>query len=211
MSYSENIALFASLLFGIVIVPGMDMLLVLSNALTLGRRAGLAATFGIMLGGAVHTVTGAVGVGLVTRLAPWLFDWLLIVGAGYLAYIGVTLIRSSITIDAVASGRARTTTRAFTRGVLTCLLNPKAYLFVVAVYPVFLKPAFGPIWSQAVVMGVLTVAMQFTIYGGLALAAGRCRDFLVSSPRATRTIGRVAGSVFVVVALLSLRQLGSIV
>lgn len=209
MSYTQNVALFASLLFGIVIVPGMDMLLVLSNALTAGRRAGLAATFGIMVGGAIHTVTGAVGIGVVARVAPWLFDWLLVVGAAYLTWIGLTLMRSSITVDAVASATARSSRRAFSQGVFTCLLNPKAYLFIAAVYPVFLKPAYGPIWSQAVVMGALTVGMQFGVYGGLALAAGRGRDALIASPRATRLVGRGAGVVFVAVGLLTLRHVGS--
>src|SRR5215475_11561517 len=52
MSYAENLWLYFLLLFGIIIVPGMDMLFVLANALTGGRGAGLAATAGIMLGGA---------------------------------------------------------------------------------------------------------------------------------------------------------------
>ena len=53
MTYAENLWLFFLLLFGIIIVPGMDMLFVLANALTRGRAAGLSATAGIMIGGAV--------------------------------------------------------------------------------------------------------------------------------------------------------------
>lgn len=65
MTYAENLWLYAVLVFGIVVVPGVDMLFVLANALTGGRRAGLAATAGVMLGGAAHTLFGAVGVGVV--------------------------------------------------------------------------------------------------------------------------------------------------
>src|SRR5437899_11483956 len=49
MSYTENLWLFFILLFGIIAVPGMDMLFVLANALTGGGNRGLAATAGIML------------------------------------------------------------------------------------------------------------------------------------------------------------------
>jgi threonine/homoserine/homoserine lactone efflux protein len=80
---------------------------------------------------------------------------------------------------------------------LTCLLNPKAYLFVLAVYPQFLLPQHGPIWLQALVMGAMTVLVQFAIYGGLGIAAGRSRKFLISSPRATSLIGRGAGVLFI--------------
>ena len=58
MNYTENLWLFFVLLFGIIAVPGMDMLFVLANALTGGSNRGLAATAGIMLGGAVHTLNG---------------------------------------------------------------------------------------------------------------------------------------------------------
>ena len=53
MSYAENLWIFFILLFGIIIVPGMDMLFVLANALTGGRQAGLSATGGVMFGGAI--------------------------------------------------------------------------------------------------------------------------------------------------------------
>ncbi|TIU43683.1 MAG: LysE family translocator, partial [Mesorhizobium sp.] len=85
MSYGENLWLFFVLLFGIIAVPGMDMLFVLANALTGGSNRGLSATAGIMLGGAVHTLNGAIGVGLLMHFVPVLFTPLLIVGAAYMA------------------------------------------------------------------------------------------------------------------------------
>ena len=65
------------------------------------------------------------------------------------------------------------------------------------------RPEFGPIWSQALVMGVLTAIMQFAIYGGLALAAGQGRDALVGNPQVTIWIGRGAGALFLAVALFT--------
>ncbi|MGO4571771.1 LysE family translocator [Microvirga sp. 2TAF3] len=203
MTYTENLWLFAILLFGIIIVPGMDMLFVIANSLTGGRRAGLAATGGIMIGGAAHTAFGAIGVGLLSRLAPSVFTVLLFTGAAYMAWIGITLLRSSITVDAVGAAKTRSLWVAFRQGTVTCLLNPKAYLFVLAVYPQFMLPQYGAIWMQALTMGALTILMQFGIYGGLALAAGRSREFLMSKPRATVLIGRGAGLVFIIVAALT--------
>ncbi|MBM6594814.1 LysE family translocator [Microvirga pudoricolor] len=200
MTYSENLWLFATLLFGIIVVPGMDMLFVLANTLTGGLRSGFAATFGIMTGGAVHTLFGALGVGVILTLAPSLFNVMLAAGAAYMAWIGLTLLRSAITVDGVGRAKSRSLGMAFRQGAVTCLLNPKAYLFVFAVYPQFMKPQYGPVWTQALAMGLLTVLMQFGIYGGLALAAHRGSAFLVGNAGVTIWAGRAAGLLLIVVA-----------
>jgi threonine/homoserine/homoserine lactone efflux protein len=203
MTYAQNLWLFVLLLFGIIIVPGMDMMFVLASALTGGRRAGLAATAGVMLGGAVHTLFGATGVGLLLKLAPSLYAIMLCAGAVYMAWIGIRLARSAIIVDKVAGAAARSLWVAFRQGTATCLLNPKAYLFVLSVYPQFLRPQYDALWLQALVMGVMTLLMQLLIYGGLALAAGRSRDVLVGNPRATILLGRAAGALLVAIAALT--------
>ncbi|MET2829522.1 LysE family translocator [Mesorhizobium shangrilense] len=203
MGYAENLWLFFILLFGIIAVPGMDMLFVLANALTGGRDRGLAATGGIMLGGMVHTLNGAVGVGLLMHFVPILFKPLLIAGAAYMALIGVMLMRSSITVGPDGPAGSRSAWKAFRQGLMTCLINPKAYLFVLAVYPQFLKPDYGPIWMQATVMGLMTVLTQAAIYGGLAISAGRSRNLLIANPRATVLAGRAAGLLLVAVSVFA--------
>ena len=203
MGYGEAFWIYLALLFGIIVVPGMDMFFVLTNALTRGRRAGFAAVGGIMVGGAVHTLFGALAVGVLTQLPSTLFQAMILVGAAYMGWIGYTLLRSSITVDSIGGASSRSDWVAFRQGLVTCLLNPKAYLFVLAVFPQFMRPEYGPIWSQALVMGVMTVAMQLLIYGGLAVAAGQGRDALVGHPEATIWIGRGAGALFAAAALFT--------
>ncbi|ASY55661.1 LysE family translocator [Sinorhizobium sp. CCBAU 05631] len=206
MTYAENLWLFFTLLFGIIIVPGMDMVFVLANAITGGRTSGLAATAGIMAGGVLHTLYAALGVSVVLHLVPELFNVLLVAGAAYIAWIGFSLLRSSITIGGVEEGRRLSRWASFRQGALTSLMNPKAYLFMLAVYPQFLKPQFGPVWSQAAVMALMIAVTQLAVYGGLALAAGRGRDLLVGSPVATVAIGRGAGLLLVAIAVFTVWQ-----
>ncbi|MCK3775513.1 LysE family translocator [Ensifer sesbaniae] len=206
MTYTENLWLFFTLLFGIIIVPGMDMVFVLANSLTGGRASGLSATAGIMAGGVLHTLYAALGVSVILHLVPGLFNVLLVAGAAYIAWIGFSLVRSSITIGGIEGSGRLSRWASFRQGALTSLMNPKAYLFMLAVYPQFLKPQFGPIWSQALVMAAMIATTQLAIYGGLALAAGRGRDFLVGSPGATVWIGRAAGVVLILVAVFTIWQ-----
>lgn len=200
MSYAENLWIFFLLLAGIVAVPGMDMIFVIANALTGGRRAGLAATFGIMLGGACHTVVGLAAVAVLSRMVPALSASMILLGSAYMIWIGLKLARSAIVVDTVDGSHASSLMTVFGQGLLTCLLNPKAWLFVLAVYPQFLKPAFGPLWPQALVMGLLTALVQLAIYGSLALMAARGRDTIVASPLLTVWTGRTAGFLLVMVA-----------
>jgi len=203
MGYAENLWLFFILLLGIIIVPGMDMLFVLANSLTGGSNRGLAATGGIMLGGAVHSLNGAVGIGLLMHFVPVLFNPLLVIGGAYMAYIGYTLMRSSITVGGEGPAGSRSAWKACRQGAVTCLINPKPYLFIFAVYPQFLKPDYGPTWLQAGIMGAMSIAKQFAIYGALAVTADHRRDLLVANPKATAFAGRAAGLLLVAVSIFT--------
>lgn len=204
MAYIEHLWLYFLLLVGIIIVPGMDMMFVLANALVGGRRAGMAATAGIMLGGVAHTIIGFAAVALLSQLVPKLFSAMLIVGSLYMMWIGWTLIRSRITVDNVGRTTEQPISKIFWQGFITCVVNPKAWMFVMSVVPQFLKPSFGPLLPQAIAMGVMTVTVQAAIYGGLALAALKSRDALVKNPNTTIRIGQAAGWLLVIVAAITL-------
>lgn len=137
---------------------------------------------------------------------PILAGPMLTIGSGYMLWIGVTLAKSSIAVDAVDGVARGPSRRVFLQAVATCLLNPKAWLFTLAVYPQFLKPAYGSFWPQALVMGMMVVTLQFVIYGGLALIAARGRDAIVSNPALTTWIGRIAGLLLASVAAYTLSR-----
>ena len=200
MTYAQNLWLYFVLLSGIIIVPGMDMFFVIANALTGGWSRGLAAVLGINLGGIWHTLFGAFFVGALTQLAPQLITVILFASAAYMCWVGWSLVKSSITVDEIGAAPKRSVASAFGQGFVTCVLNPKAYMFVLAVYPTFIQARFGPVWVQALAMGVLTFVTQFTVYSGMGLAAAKSRDLLTGHPQITIIIGRVCGVVFFGVA-----------
>lgn len=202
--YATALWLYFVLLVGIIVVPGMDMFFVLANALTGGRQSGLAATAGIMLGGVCHTLFGTVFVVGLANVVPALSKAMLVAGSLYMLWIGVSLLRSAVEVHSVGTAARRSSATILLQGLMTCILNPKAWLFVLAVYPQFMKPEYGPIGMQALVMGTMTVAVQMTIYGGLALAAGKSREALTSHPAATVMIGRAAGALLIAAAAFAL-------
>ena len=206
MDFFGSLWVFFLLLLGIVVVPGMDMMFVLANSLTGGRAAGLSATAGIMAGGACHVIFSGLAVVTLSTLVPTLAKPMMLVGAAYMAWIGWSLAKSSIVVDRVERADRTSLAAIFAQGLVTNLLNPKAWLFVLAVVPQFLKPGELPLWLQAVTMAVLCVAVQGAVYGALGLMAARGRDALVSSPAATIWVGRAAGALLIASAVYVLVQ-----
>ncbi len=204
MTYTMNLWIYFLLLAGIIIIPGMDMLFVIANALAGGLKTGLAAVGGIMLGGVFHALFGTVLVTVLVEVSPQLFTPLVAAGAAYMGWIGYTLLISTIRIETGDSPVVSSAWRAFRQGTLTCILNPKAWLFVLAVYPQFLKPDFGPIVPQALIMGLMTMATQASVYGAIALTASRTRLLLAGHPAAVVYTGRAIGLIFMIVAGLTL-------
>jgi threonine/homoserine/homoserine lactone efflux protein len=211
MTYAQNLWVFSLLVFGIVAVPGMDMVFVLTSAVTGGRRSGMAATLGVVAGGAAHTLAVGLGLSAIVALWPPLLTILLVLGAAYMIWIGLRLLRSSIVArpfgsDPVAAGPRIPPLSAFASGLVTNLLNPKAYLFMLAVFPQFVRPDYGSLWWQSVVMGAIICATQFTIYGIVAIGAATGQAFLSGFGRASNAIGRTAGLLLVIAALLTAWQ-----
>lgn len=186
----EHLWLFALFVFGVIVLPGMDMAFVLASALAGGRRSGLAAVAGMVAGGAVHTLMGALGVGLLLRLVPAAFDAVLAAGALYVAWMGASLWRSPATLAQGGEPPPRSGRATLVRAMATCLLNPKAYLFMVAVFPQFVRPAQGHVAAQVVAMGAIIAAAQALVYGGVALGAGSLRGYLATTVAAQARIAR---------------------
>ena len=186
----DHLWLFTLFVFGIIVLPGMDMAYVLASTLVDGRRTGLAAVAGMVAGGAVHTLMGAIGVGLLLKLVPGAFNAVLVAGALYVAWMAIGLWRSPATLAQVADQPPRQATDVFGRAVATCLLNPKAYVFMVAVFPQFVRPLQGSVAAQVLAMGGIIACTQALVYGAVAFGAAGLRARLQSSLPAQARIAR---------------------
>ena len=209
MSEAATLWLYFVVVFGIIALPGLDMAFVMASALLGGRRSGAAAVAGIVAGGVCHLAMGALGVAVVLRLWPALFQLLLGGGALYLAWIGVSFLRSTAMLLPNATTTACAPAATFRRAIVTSLLNPKAYLFMLAIFPQFIKPALGPIWIQAGTLGAITALTQCAVYGALALLAGRAGGWLARHPDAATATARIIGVLLLAVAALTASQLGT--
>ncbi len=186
----------------VILLPGMDMAYVMASSLSGGRRGAVSSVLGIASGGAIHVAVGATGMAALMLVVPELFRAMLLLGTLYLLWIGWSIWRSaddapSSSPSAVAppSGAA-----IYRRAVTTCLLNPKAYAFTLALFPAFVHSDTRSLVAQTLTLGLITVGTQIVVYGTVAALAVRARDLI----RARQSlIARTMGGMLIVSALLT--------
>ncbi len=194
------------LVFGIIVLPGVDMAYVIGSALTGGNMSGLAAVAGITVGGVCHTLMGFLGIGVLLQVYPAAFNVLLFAGAVYVGWIGWSLIRDAASLSDVVEVAPTPLAITFGRGAMTCLMNPKAYLFTLAVMPQFVRPEYGAFVPQVIMIGVITAATQLAVYGAIALGASRLRHGLCKNQTTQLRLGQTVGAILIATALWTAMQ-----
>lgn len=164
-----------------VISPGPDFAMVTRNSLMLSRRAGVLTAVGIGLGVLVHVAYTLVGLGLLIQQSLWLFNAIKWLGAGYLVYLGVKMLRAQPAVN-VADARmpAVSDAAALRTGFLTNALNPKTTVFILSLFmqvvdpttPLGVQLGYGIFISAAHVGWFSLVALCFS--------SGQVRDRLLA-------------------------------
>jgi threonine/homoserine/homoserine lactone efflux protein len=126
-----------------------------------------------------------------------LFLALKLVGAAYLVYLGVQLIRSRPHELAIAAGAPRSLWRLFFDGALSNISNPKVAVFYFAFLPQFVTPGATHPTLSVFVLGLVFAGLTFLVKGPVGLAAGLLSAWLRSQPKALAWLYRTSGAVLI--------------
>ena len=180
--------------FGIILLPGPNSLYVLSVATARGVRAGYQGAYGVFVGDTILLVCTALGAAGVLRTYPAMFMVVKYVGAAYLAWVGLNLLRGAIAglrsqpdvLASVASASSAAVSavagaahlqRPFRRALVISLLNPKAILFLLSFFVQFIDPAYAQpevpfLILSAILMAFSALYLSVLIFAGARLAQG---------------------------------------
>lgn len=155
--------MFTGALAVIYLVPGADMVLILQTGTLQGRAQALAVAIGLALARAAHVFLAAIGLAALLRTAPWAFEIVRVVGAAYLIWLGVGIVRtrslSSRGVVMSVRDDRRSGSASVRRGFLTNLLNPKALLFCSVLLPQFIRLEQGSVPGQFLLFGAILVGV----------------------------------------------------
>ncbi|NAZ37836.1 LysE family translocator [Rubellimicrobium sp. CFH 75288] len=173
--------LLASLLVELTPGPNMAWLAIVAGAE--GVRVGLAAVAGVALGLALAGAAAALGLAALVAASPALYEALRWGGAAYLLWLAWDGWRGAAETAPPLPGRQAR--RAFRRGLVTNLLNPKAGVFFVAVLPGFVDPG-APVLGQTLWLTAGYVLVATAVHAGIVLLAGQARRLLLDPARERR-------------------------
>lgn len=195
---THDLALFVLAGLLLNITPGPDTLYIVARGSVQGLRAGVAAALGIGAGTFVHIGAAAAGLSALLAASATAFTVVKLVGAAYLVYVGISLLRSTgagaIPSTALPSATLRT---VFLQGFLTNVLNPKVALFFLAFLPQFVDAN-----APSKPLAFLFLGAVFNLNGTLwnlfvAWSAARVGAGLRRSAAVTKWIERCIGGFFV--------------
>ncbi|OJB35264.1 amino acid transporter [Burkholderia ubonensis] len=194
----STLALFSGACLALTATPGPDMLLIASRSVSQGRRAGFATLAGIQAGTYCHALAAALGLSQLFLAVPIAYDAVRFAGAAYLLYLAWKTFRSdSTSLAPDASAPRRSTATIFRQGLTTNLLNPKMALFVLALFPQFIRPENGSIAVQILVLATVLNLVGLVVNGAVIVSASRLSRRIGARRRPSKLPQYLLGAVFV--------------
>lgn len=166
-----------------VLTPGPNMIYLISRSICQGRKAGVTSLIGVVAGFFVHMFAAAVGLTAVFLAVPMAYEALKWAGALYLVWMA----RQAVKPGARSPFEARelapdSSSKLVVMGFMTSVLNPKVAVFYLSVFPQFISPEHGSMFTQSMMLGLTQISVSFTVNLLIALFASGIAVWFVRNP-----------------------------
>lgn len=177
------------------LIPGPDVMCIMSNSIARGTMAGVKVCGGIASAALVHVTAATLGLTAFLSAIPTAFLIVKAVGAAYLVWLGWQMLRRPMAMSAVMP--VSYWSSPFAQGAISNLLNPKMAIFFLAILPQFIDPARGSAGFQAALLGMVSISGTATINLCTATLSGKARQLVLSRPKLFQRFQQAAGGVLI--------------
>lgn len=179
----NELFLFAGAALLMVLTPGPNMIYLISRSIAQGYKAGIISLLGVIAGFLIHMFAAAVGLTALFLAIPLAYEILKWAGALYLLWLAWQAVRPG----ARSPFEARNlpfdpSAKLFLMGFLTNLLNPKIVVFYLAILPQFISTQYGSVFAQSILLGLLQIAISFSINLLITLSAAGIASWFSQNP-----------------------------
>ncbi|WP_373084358.1 LysE family translocator [Sneathiella sp.] len=180
-------------------IPGPGLLYAAARTISNGRQAGWLAAVGLHLGGYVHICAAALGLAILLKAVPVLYEVVKLVGAAYLIWLGYRMFISRNVVSVSNQKKTPPVSRkAMTQSIAVEILNPKTALFHLSFLPQFTDPgATFPIWLQILILGTIVNFMFSITDVACVLLSAKAMRLFSASRTANRLAHRVGGGILI--------------
>jgi threonine/homoserine/homoserine lactone efflux protein len=190
-----NIELLISFLGASIILtllPGPDILFVLTESISKGAKNGITIALGLVTGVLIHTLLAATGLSIILQQSEIAFQSLKFLGAAYLFYLSYQSFKEKSTPIHLDSKKVKSDYNFFKllrKGFFMNVLNPKVSLFFIAFLPQFIDENGLTVPIQMTILGLLFILQAFLIFTLVSLLSGRMSSYLNQPKFWSRTKG----------------------
>ena len=192
----EAVLAFWVLILAVMVVPGPDWAYMIAAG---PQDRVVPAIAGLTLGYVGLTLVLACGLGVLIAAGPWLIAVITVLGAGYLIWMGIGILRAPPMALSAGQEDAKSAKSWFVKAVGTSAFNPKSLLLLVAIMPPFIRT--GAAWPVPAQIGLLGAVWTVTCAATYVVVGYGSRAILRSRPQATRWVSRFSGVIIIVVSL----------
>ena len=180
----------------LTLAPGPDILFVITQGISHGKRPAVLTALGLCSGIIVHTTAAALGVSAIFYSSALAFQILKYAGAAYLLFLAWKTIRRRGGLSQSANAPRLRGATLFRRGFIMNVLNPKVSLFFLAFLPQFVHVEAGSIPLQMMLLGFVFMLQAIVIFSTVGICAGAVGRYLFSQPRLVRGLDWMSAVVF---------------
>lgn len=195
-----TLLLFSVAVLGLMVSPGPNMAMVVSQSLSLGARGGIVSAAGIFVADLIMTMLVCAGVATLVATWPPAFDVLRYVGTLYLLWLALQALRRHARTLVHAPTKA-SLGEAFRSATWVSLLNPKALLFFLVFLPQFVDQQRGSVTLQLFVLGLVLSTIALCFHGLLGVFSGRVACACRGHAQAVRWLDRLQAGLFIGLAI----------
>lgn len=194
----QNYLLFVSASIILCIVPGPDMIYLLTRTIAQGKKAGVAAALGINIGGYFHLTAAILGISVIIATSSLAFTFLKWCEAAYLIYIGIQAILSTSILNIGQDHDSSTPLKTiFWQGFVSDALNPKVAIFFISLLPQFIQPEAGNSLNQLLILGLTVNIVALPINLIIVWFSHTVSKRLRESNRVSKVLNNAMGVVFI--------------
>lgn len=185
--------------------PGPDILYVLTQSISNGKKYGIATALGLVSGILVHTTLIALGVSAVIKEAEVIYTAIKVFGACYLLWIAYQVYKAPASITLNAQAKPQKSLLALVKqGFIMNVLNPKVTLFFLAFFPGFIDEKLGNVTRQIYVLGFLFMLQAFLVFSMVSIVADKLTVFIRTNEKFAVFLKWLQIVVFIGIAVLIL-------
>jgi threonine/homoserine/homoserine lactone efflux protein len=185
--------------------PGPDILYVIAQSISNGKKYGIAVALGLVSGILVHTSFVALGISAAIRQSEYLFLGIKICGATYLLWLAYQVWKAPAGVAIAGTRQPRKGSWAlFRQGFLMNVLNPKVTLFFLAFLPGFIDESRGEVVQQIYTLGLVFMLQALAIFVFVSWIADRLTVELRTNDRFAVFLKWLQIVVFITIAVMIL-------